>query len=230
MYVGANIAYHGVLSMAELKSAGDHAAESMLYKLAGPAGQRAMSVVIMCSTFGAINSNLLQAPRITFALGRDQVLFQALGRVHAVYRTPSVAIFVKSLMAVSLIAAVALAKYAVGGADLSTIEWPLLRRILQSLQDDSIFEVLTNFVIFSLSIFYLLAVLAVIVLRQRFPSWQRPYKTWGYPWVPLIFSAVYVWFLWQIYVTSPLESRVGLAFVALGVPVYFAYRKWGSGR
>jgi APA family basic amino acid/polyamine antiporter len=230
LYVGANIAYHGVLSMSELKSAGDHAAESMLYKLAGPAGQRAMSLVIMCSTFGAINSNLLQAPRIIFAMGRDQVFFRGLGHVHAVYRTPSVAIFVKSLMAVLLIAAVAVAKYAVGGADLRTVEWTLLRRILQSLQDDSIFEVLTNFVIFSLSIFYLLAVLAVIVLRTRFPSWQRPYKTWGYPVVPLVFSAVYVWFLWQIYVTSPLESRVGLAFVALGVPVYFAYRRWGSGR
>ena len=81
LYVGANIAYHGVLSMGEMAAAGDHAAEEMLGKLLGQTGMAAMSAVIMCSTFGAINTNLLQAPRITFAMGRDGAFFRSLGRV-----------------------------------------------------------------------------------------------------------------------------------------------------
>ena len=58
LYISANFAYHGVLSMEEMAAAGDHAAEQMLRKLVGPLGMAAMSAVIMCSTFGAINTNL----------------------------------------------------------------------------------------------------------------------------------------------------------------------------
>ncbi len=229
LYVAANIAYHSVLSMAEMKSAGDHAAERMLFKLAGKTGQDAVSVVIMCSTFGAINTNLLQAPRITFAMGRDGVFFRSLGVVHANYRTPVVAILVMSLMAVSLIAVVTMGQFAARGIATGGIDWLLLRRIVQSLKDDSVFELLTNLLIFSLSVFYMLAVLAVIILRIRFPQLKRPYRTWGYPVVPLIFLAVYVWFLAQVYMSSPLESRAGVGFILLGIPIYFAYGKWGNG-
>jgi amino acid transporter len=78
LYVGANLAYHGVLSMEEMKQAGNHAAEEMLYRLLGPIGMTCVSTVIMCSTLGAINSNLLYAPRVTFAMGRDGVFFREL--------------------------------------------------------------------------------------------------------------------------------------------------------
>ena len=70
----------------------------------------------------------------------------------------------------------------------------------------------------------MLGVLAVIVLRFRQPDRERPYRTWGYPIVPALFLVVYVWFMMQIYQSNPLESRTGLAFIALGVPVFFAYR------
>lgn len=230
LYVAANIAYHGVLSMAEMKAAGDHAAEHMLFKLAGKTGQNAVSLVIMCSTFGAINTNLLQAPRITFAMGRDGVFFRSLGVVHANYRTPVVAILVTSLMAVSLIAAVTIGKFAVGDTATDGIDWPLQRRIVESLQNDSTFELLTNLVIFSLSVFYMLSVLALIILRIRLPRLHRPYRTWGYPVVPLVFLAVYTWFLTQVYSSSPLESRAGVGFILLGIPIYFAYGRWQDSR
>ncbi len=228
LYVAANFAYHGVLSMQEMQESGDHAAERMLLKLVGPAGQSAMSLVIMCSTFGAINTNLLQSPRITFAMGRDGAFFRDLGRVHATYRTPAVAIFCTSLMSSLLVAAVAVAKLAFRDFASSRAPGELLRRIVDSLHDDSMFELLTNFVIFSASLFYMLAVLAVIVLRVRHPEWERPYRTWGYPLVPLAFLAVYVWFMSQIYVSSPLESRTGLLLIALGVPAFWLYRRFAG--
>ena len=81
LYVSANIAYHGVLSMEEMAAAGPHAAETMVAALLGPFGAAAMAAVIMCSTFGGINSNLLLSTRIPFALGRDRLLAPVLGKV-----------------------------------------------------------------------------------------------------------------------------------------------------
>ena len=235
LYLAANFAYHGVLSMSEMQAAGDHAAEEMLKRLFGPSGLTAMSAVIMCSTFGAINTNLLQAPRITFAMGRDNVFFRSLGTVHATFRTPAMAIAVMAAMSIALVLGVAVAKQlvvnrapeAVAAAPIHASDAAprqLLPLVMASLRNDSIFSLLTNFVIFSASIFYMLGVLAVIVLRFRQPHAHRPYRTWGYPLVPLLFLVVYVWFVLQIYRSNPLESRTGLAFIALGVPVFFAYR------
>jgi len=235
LYLAANFAYHGVLSMEEMQQAGDHAAENMLKKLLGQGGSAAMSAVIMCSTFGAINTNLLQAPRVTFAMGRDKTFFLALGSVHATYRTPAMAIVVMAVMSIGLILTVAVAKQMVVGMDVGPVAVAaddaepdatrlFVPTVVASLKNDSIFGLLTNFVIFSASIFYMLGVLAVIVLRYRRPDVPRPYKTWAYPFVPVLFLVVYFWFMRQIYVTNPLEAKTGLAFIALGVPVFVAYR------
>lgn len=227
LYVSANFAYHGVLTMAELRDAGDDGAARMLEKLFGPVGVRVMSTVIMCSTFGAINTNLLQAPRITFAMGRDRVFFSSLGKVHREFRTPALAITVMAGMAIALVVSIAAAKRFVPGVEAAPDQvapdrlWPA---IVASLRNDSLFGLLTNLVVFSASIFYMLGVLAVIVLRFRQPDVKRPYRTWGYPVVPILFLTVYVWFMWQVYLGHPLESRAGLAFIALGVPVYWVYR------
>ncbi|MEO2017100.1 MAG: amino acid permease [Fuerstiella sp.] len=232
LYIAANFAYHGVLSMSEMQAAGDHAAEQMLKKLFGQSGLSAMSIVIMCSTFGAINTNLLQAPRITFAMGRDNVFFRSLGRVHARFRTPAAAIVVMAVMSIMLVLAVTVAKQFVESTDAGSVtvtpndESPqaLLSLFAASLRDNSIFSLLTNFVIFSASIFYSLGVLAVIVLRIRRPNVDRPYRTKGYPFVPALFLVVYVWFMTQTYHSNPLESRIGLLFIVLGVPVFLVYR------
>ena len=232
LYISANFAYHGVLSMSEMQAAGDHAAEQMLKKLFGQGGMAAMSIVIMCSTFGAINTNLLQAPRITFAMGRDNVFFRSLGSVHARFSTPAMAIAVMAAMSITLVLTVAIAKQRVGSADAGSVAVTtsdgspqhLLPLVVTSLRNNSIFSLLTNFVIFSASIFYSLGVLAVIVLRFRRPDVDRPYRTRGYPYVPALFLVVYVWFMTQTYHSNPLESRTGLLFIVLGIPAYFAYR------
>ncbi|MDA9764175.1 amino acid permease [bacterium] len=228
LYLAANFAYHGVLSMEEMASAGNHAAEQMLLKLVGPAGMAAMSAVIMCSTFGAINTNLLIAPRVTFAMGRDGVFFRTLGRVHPEYQTPVPAILVTALMAIGLVFLVPFGQYLVRDVSVENIASQVMQLIIGSLQDSSIFELLTNFIIFSLGGFVSLAVFAVIVLRIKQPDLARPYRAWGYPVTPIIFLSVYIWFMVQIYLNKPLESRIGLLFIALGIPVYFLYQKWSS--
>jgi len=230
LYVGANIAYHGVLSMPELEAIAKdeqrNAAQEMVGRLLGPMGNSVMAAVIMCSTFGAINSTILQTPRVTFAMGRDRVFFESLGRVHAEYRTPAAAIWLLAAMSILLVALVAIGKWLV--QDVVTEERPteLVPKIIAGLKNGTIFNLLTNFVIFSASIFYMLGVLAVIVLRWKLPQIERPYRTWGYPLTPVLFLAVYCWFLFQVYLSNPLEARTGLAAIFTGVPVLIAYRLW----
>ena len=227
LYLAANLAYHSVLSMTEIQQAGDHAAEQMLERLAGRVGLTAMSAVIMCSTFGAINSNILMAPRIPFAMGRDGLFFATLGKVHANYRTPVAAILTTSLMSMGLIGLVTLGKTWVpdvaiaGGASTG-----FSAKVWESLRNDSTFSLLTNCFTFVASGFYCLAVVAVIVLRQKLPDRERPYRTWCYPFVPAMFTIVYLWFLAQIYLSNPAESRAGILFIILGLPAYFLIRKW----
>jgi APA family basic amino acid/polyamine antiporter len=238
LYLAANFAYHGVLTMAEVRDVGIRNAEEggrlvkstaagdMLERLIGPSGVVLIAGVIMCSTFGAINTNLLTAPRITFAMGRDGVFFRDLGSVHATFRTPAAAIFVTAAMAIGLVVLAAVAKALVLDVDTSAYTSGLAREFVEGLKTGTIFDLATNCVIFSASVFYALAVLALIVLRRRRPDLPRTYHTPGYPVVPLLFVAVYVWFLWEILRGKPLESGFGVLMISLGIPAYFAYRRW----
>ena len=225
LYVGANIAYHGVLSMTELQSAGTNGAEMMLRKLLGSVGQSALAAIIMCSTSGAINSNILETPRVAFAMGRDGVFFRVLGLVHHAYRTPVVAILVTALMSIGWLAAAGIAKLFVTDLEPSAIQGTLHRQVITGLRDNSIFDLLTNFVVFASAIFHSLTVLAVFILRWRRPDVPRPYKTWGYPVVPAVFLLINVWFMYRIFQSNFTESLVGFGLIALGVPVYFLYRQ-----
>lgn len=204
LFLSFNVALHSVLSMGQMAQAREHAAEVMVRMLLGPIGAAVMSGVILCSTFSGINSNLLLGPRIFFAMGRDGIFFPQLSRVHVRYRTPVTAIIVQSLMAVILL-----------------ITSGVLVKFVAGLEQKSVFDMLTDFVIFAASLFYVLGVVAVLVLRHKHPDWERPYRTWGYPVVPLLFSGFYAWFLTQVYQSKPFEAKAGLVLIGLGIPVYY---------
>jgi len=79
-------------------------------------------------------------------------------------------------------------------------------------------------VVFASWIFYGLVTSAVFVLRYRAPDLPRPYRTVGYPIVPLIFVLVAIWLVINTLMNRPLESIAGLVLIALGLPVYFYFR------
>ncbi len=84
------------------------------------------------------------------------------------------------------------------------------------------FETLSNYFIFNVWLFNVAAIAAVFVLRRKEPNAERPYRTWGYPVVPALFIAVALWLLVQTFVSSPLDSSIGLAIVGVGILYYFA--------
>lgn len=73
--------------------------------------------------------------------------------------------------------------------------------------------------------FYALAVGAVFVLRRRRPDLERPYRTWGYPVVPLLFLAASLGMILNALWTDPRNTGFTFGIILVGVPVYLAWRR-----
>jgi APA family basic amino acid/polyamine antiporter len=91
------------------------------------------------------------------------------------------------------------------------------------------FDQLTDCVVFAGMIFYAATTTAVFVLRKKLPDTPRPYKTLGYPFVPMLFVAVAIWLLFNTLLTSPGESAAGLGLIVLGLPVFLWQRRTVTG-
>jgi amino acid transporter len=72
--------------------------------------------------------------------------------------------------------------------------------------------------------FYALAVGAVFVLRRTRPDLTRPYRTWGYPMVPILFLLASVGMVVNALWTDPKNTGVTFGIILAGVPAYLAWR------
>ncbi len=75
--------------------------------------------------------------------------------------------------------------------------------------------------VFAAIIFYIGAAASIFMLRKKYPDLPRPYKTWGYPALPIIYITALLILLMNTLVNRPVESLAGLGIVALGIPAYF---------
>lgn len=89
------------------------------------------------------------------------------------------------------------------------------------------FNQLLGYVVFVMLLSSIASGMALFVLRRRQPSVDRPYRAWGYPLVPLLFIAIYLWIAVQIGMANPGTSLFGIAIVLCGLPFYF-WRQGGS--
>jgi len=161
----------------------------------GPVGAGAIALAIFISTFGTAGIYTLTAPRIYYAMAGDGVFFRKVAELHPRFRTPMYAILLQSLWAVVLI-----------------LFW-------------GTFENLISYVVFTDWIFFGLAAASVFIFRRRLPDAPRPYKTTGYPVTPMIFVLLASWFVVNTFIEKPAQACAGLAFLALGIPVYHFWRR-----
>jgi APA family basic amino acid/polyamine antiporter len=87
------------------------------------------------------------------------------------------------------------------------------------------FDQITTYVIFALWLFFGVTVSTVFTLRRKLPQVERPYRTLGYPVLPLVFVLVASWLVVNAVLTTPLESAIGLGLIGLGLPVYWFFRR-----
>ena len=78
--------------------------------------------------------------------------------------------------------------------------------------------------------FYAMAVAGVFVLRRTQPDLPRPYRTFGYPVVPLLFLGASLFLLGNYLVSEPRAFAVDIGVILTGVPVYYGWRAWGRGQ
>ena len=87
------------------------------------------------------------------------------------------------------------------------------------------FDQLTDMIIFAVFIFYGATALGVFILRIKMPDADRPYKVWGYPFVPAIFILFCIGLFINTIVTRPREAAIGVVLILLGIPVYLYLQK-----
>ena len=90
------------------------------------------------------------------------------------------------------------------------------------------YDQLYTYVIFASVILYGMATAAVIVLRFKRPEMERPYRTVGYPLVPLVFVFGIACLIVSTLLKSPRESLMGLGLIALGVPFYRHWKRYAD--
>jgi amino acid transporter len=167
----------------------------VMERLLGQAGSIVVTAVVVISTLGASHGAILTGARITFAQARDGLLFRFLGRIHPKFQTPDVSLWVQA--ALSLGAVLYLRK----------------------------FKDLSEGYGFMMWIFYALSAAAVIVLRVKRSDLERPYKCWGYPWVPVVFIGVAIGMTALYIADKPRSTLPWLGVLLLGVPAYSLWKR-----
>ncbi|MBE3072917.1 MAG: amino acid permease, partial [Acidobacteria bacterium] len=92
------------------------------------------------------------------------------------------------------------------------------------------YEQLYTYVVFAGMAFHAATGLAVFVLRRTQPTTPRPYRTWGYPWVPALFVLSMLLMIGNTLKEKPVESFIGLGLVALGLPAFWWWRRAAATR
>lgn len=169
----------------------------------GGIGAAIIAGMVILSTFGTTNGNILATARVSFAMSRENRFFESIGKIHPRFGTPANALLLHGVYTSILV---------ISGS----------------------FDMLTDMLIFVSWLFYGLSAAGVFILRYRMPDRDRPYKVWGYPWVPAIFVAFTLLFLVVTLVTdiirynngevAVINSLLGLLLTVPGIPLYWYFR------
>ena len=159
-----------------------------------------ISVTIMVSAFGCINGMLMSGAMTCYAMANDRVFFAraaALNRAHV----PGAA-----------------------GA------WAALLVLLRTYDPSTdaygnLYSNLLDYVVSAALLFYLLTIAGVFQLRRRKPDAERPYRAWGYPWLPAAYLVAATVIFVVLFLYRPFTTLPGIVIVLIGVPVYYAFRR-----
>jgi len=85
---------------------------------------------------------------------------------------------------------------------------------------------LLDYVIFAVLLFFAITILAIFVLRVKRPDIPRPYKAFGYPYIPAIYIIVTLVIMVILLIYKPDYTFPGLVIVLVGIPVYYLWREY----
>ena len=89
------------------------------------------------------------------------------------------------------------------------------------------FNQLITYIIFASWIFYGMSAGAVIILRNKKPDMERPYKTPLYPWIPITFILFAIFLTINTIMEAPRDAAIGAGIILVGLPMYYYWKKNG---
>jgi basic amino acid/polyamine antiporter, APA family len=170
-----------------------------------------MAAAIMISTFGCNNGLILAGARVYYAMARDRLFFRRIGTTNAQH-VPAAALVAQGIWTACLTLPRTMTTQSATGA----------------ISYGNVYTQLLEYIVLADLLFYLLLVAAVILLRKKSPAVDRPYRTWGYPIVPIISILLAGLLIVDLAWLAPTTSGIGILIVLTGVPVYFFWRKLGA--
>ncbi|MFT4983209.1 MAG: APA family basic amino acid/polyamine antiporter [Flavobacterium sp.] len=84
---------------------------------------------------------------------------------------------------------------------------------------------LLDFVVIIVLIFYILTILGIFILRRKMPNAERPYRAFGYPFLPAFYIVVATAICIALLYTKTSTSGWGVVIMLLGIPVYYLVKK-----
>jgi APA family basic amino acid/polyamine antiporter len=170
-------------------------AADLLRAAFGEGGARAVSLMVALAALTSINATMIVGARSSFALGRDWPALSALGVWDASRQAPVNALRVQTVAALLL---VVLGTWTGSG-----------------------FRSMVEFTAPVFWLFFLLAGIALFVLRRRDPAIERPFRVPLYPVLPLVFCATCAYMLWSSlsYVRSQTLGGINAGWIGVGVLV-----------
>jgi len=161
----------------------------------GRMGASIVSAGMALSMLVTLNGTIMSGARVPFAVARDGYFFPALAEVHPRFHTPSAAIVVQAVLSILLLLV---------GAN---------------------FGQLFSLAIFAEWLFYMIAGSTIFVFRWRDPQAVRPYRMWGYPFVPALFVAVAAALLCFTFKNTWPNSGYGVLVILAGIPVFACFSR-----
>ena len=208
LYLLANAAYLAVLPFPEIQHAPQNrVAVAMMNALFGQPGAMCMAAAIMISTFGCNNGLILAGARVYYAMARDRLFFQKITTINR-FRVPAAALVAQVIWTACLV----LPRTVTANAATHQMNY------------GNVYNQLLEYIVSADLLFYLLMVVAVILLRRTNPDAERPYRTWGYPIVPTVSIVLSGLLVVDLAWLAPATSGIGILIVLSGVPVYFLWR------
>jgi basic amino acid/polyamine antiporter, APA family len=205
LYLLCNFAYLASLPLSAIQHAPeDRVGTAVLQTIFPRFGAPLMAVAIILSTFGTVNALTLAGARACYAIARDGLFFTAAGKLNKA-DVPGWALGIQGLWSTVLV----------------------LPRTYDPITHEygNLYSNLLNYVISAALLFYILTIAAVFRLRRTRPLAERPYKTWGYPWLPALYIVGASVIVAVLFAYRPETTWPGLVIVALGIPVYFLMRR-----
>ena len=209
LYFLANVGYLSTLTLHQIQTApDDRVATATLDAIFGNSGATLMALAIMVSTFGCANGLILAGARVYYAMSQDGLFFRSIGRLNANH-VPAMGLLLQGIWAGILV----LLRTRLVNASTGVVTY------------GNLYGVLLDYVIFAVLIFYVLTIGGVFVLRRTRPDAERPYRAWGYPFVPILYilTALLIMLILLLYETQ--DTWPGLVIALLGVPVYWVWSR-----